>query len=286
MRFWFNEMIGTAIPIVYMCMLPKLCELAPHGQEPYASKLSDDTVPTLSAYLETPQATGAMGMSFMWPLMYMRLDEEIAEKHLRRAPRWKLVASYVTMTMFFFAFGVLLAFPQSYIIWMNYGSVVIMGVSGTAHFAILLSLSVHYVNRFGRMLMWTILIVGIVSMTCVVVFAYILIAPWRCGCSASCKPVSSELLCGETSRYCIFVSQVVGLSALCLMTFVSRWAIFTSARDARSAAASLAARGSLLRESQVRLTQTEVVRESQGGLSQPEVIRPSQVRFVIPEDVH
>eukprot|EP00927_Polykrikos_kofoidii_P083905 TRINITY_DN8713_c0_g1_i2.p1 TRINITY_DN8713_c0_g1~~TRINITY_DN8713_c0_g1_i2.p1 ORF type:complete len:253 (+),score=22.92 TRINITY_DN8713_c0_g1_i2:78-836(+) len=234
MRVWYCELIGIAMPIVYMCMLPRLSEFAPDGKESYAKKLPKGMPPTLSDYIETPQATGAMALSFMWPLMYTRLDEEIAEKHLTSAPRWKLAASHITMIVFFFSFGLLLAFPVTYIEEMHYTSVILLSLSSIAHFAILLSLSVHYEHRFAKMAMWAVLIVGIVSMTCVVVFAYIMIRPGKCGCFEWCEVKSNDFLCGEPWQYCIFASEVTGLSSFCVMAYGVKWVTFTELRERRS----------------------------------------------------
>eukprot|EP00927_Polykrikos_kofoidii_P083906 TRINITY_DN8713_c0_g1_i3.p1 TRINITY_DN8713_c0_g1~~TRINITY_DN8713_c0_g1_i3.p1 ORF type:complete len:256 (+),score=25.88 TRINITY_DN8713_c0_g1_i3:78-845(+) len=252
MRVWVLELIGIAIPIVYMCMLPRLSEFAPDGKESYAKKLPKGMPPTLSDYIETPQATGAMALSFMWPLMYTRLDEESAEKHLKRAPQWKFVASHVTMTVFFFAFGLLLAFPVTYIESMHYVSVMLLSSSAMAHFAILLSLSVHYENPIAKKALWAVLTVGIVSMTCVLVFAYIMIRPGKCGCFEWCEVKSSDFLCGEAWQYCIFVSEVTGLSAFCVMAYGLRWVIFTDKRERRSMGGSLVARRNLGIDSELR----------------------------------
>lgn len=230
-RSFYGELLGTALPIVYMFLLPWLSEwrCTPNldtspGQPTkvcWAGQTDDTGAPTLSDYINTPQATGAMAATFLFPMMYIRLDEEYAESHMAVSqPCWTRL-SYVSMVCFFLSFGGLLTFPcasesrSQYQLDIHLAFVAMLGASGIVHFATMLQLNVKREKQCGRLVCSCILIWGIISMAGVVIFAgFLFLSP--------CCPVKLPwILSGWTE--CMFHAEVSGLSMMALYPFCWRW---------------------------------------------------------------
>jgi len=240
-RSFYGECLGTALPIVYMFLLPWLSvwrctpieKQCPTCPEPIPNKVcwagqTDNTgAPTLSDYINTPQATGAMAATFLFPMMYIRLDEEYAESHLTVAqPCWTRF-SYLSMVVFFLSFGGLLTFPcaseskSQYQLDIHLAFVAVLGASAIVHFATMLHLNVKREKQCGRVICSCILIWGIISMAGVVVFAgFIFLSP--------CCPVQLPSILSGWPQ-CMFHAEVSGLSMMALYPTCWRWLLIGTA---------------------------------------------------------
>lgn len=253
-RSFYGELAGTALPIVYMCLLPWLSawrctpikDPLPHEptQACWAGQTDNTGAPTLSDYINTPQATGAMAATFLFPMMYIRLDEEYAESHMAVSqPCWTRL-SYSSMVIFFLSFGGLLTFPcaseseSQYLISndtkitqldIHLAFVAVLGVSAIAHFATMLRLNVRREKQCGRLVCSCILIWGIISMVGVVVFAgFIFLSP--------CCPVELPWPLNQWPK-CMFHAEVSGLSMMALYPTCWRWLLIGDAPSRSSSAA-------------------------------------------------
>lgn len=98
------RLLGTAAPVVYIWSLP-LLRMTGFAHECTNWPDCDGTGPSVSSFICTPQATGAMAATFFYPCLHMWLNAQ-------QTPQcW----AYLTLIGFQFWFGMFLVLPVEYV---------------------------------------------------------------------------------------------------------------------------------------------------------------------------
>merc|ERR1712135_256599 len=123
-----TRLTGTLLPVVYVLSLPKLAKTG------FANECKDfpdcyGTGPSVSSFICTPQATGAMAATFFYPSLNMWLNAE----YVRSEP-----FVYPTLVAFQLCFGLFLTLPVESVPDLHAFAVNFFCLFGLCHYASLL----------------------------------------------------------------------------------------------------------------------------------------------------